>query len=94
MLGVPEGDRQHIRHWLDIGLHREAGQIHPTDEGREAMIAMGTYMWQMALDKRAHPGNDMISDLIACEVDDGTGATTTLDDVEIDVAFPERFFAP
>src|SRR5260370_22103340 len=43
MLGVPEGDRQNIRRWLDVGLHREPGQIDPTPEGINAMIESGTY---------------------------------------------------
>ena len=36
MLGVPEGERQQIRHWLDVGLHREPGQLEPTPEGMQA----------------------------------------------------------
>jgi cytochrome P450 len=83
MLGVPVGERQQIREWLDVCLHREPGQVHPNAEGRTAMIAMGTYMYELALAKRAHPGDDMLSDLLECEVDDGAGGSTRLTDVEI-----------
>ena len=83
MLGVPEGQRQQIREWLDVGLHREPGEVHPTREGMTAMIAMGTYMYELAAARRAAPGDDMLSDLVACEVDDGEGGTTSLTDVEI-----------
>ena len=83
MLGVPSGERQRIREWLDVILHREPGQIHPTDEGQAAMVAMGTYMYQLAVAKRSNPGDDMLSDLLECEVDDGHGGATRLDDVEI-----------
>ncbi len=83
MLGVPPGERQQIREWLDVILHREPGQIHPTAEGQASMIAMGTFMYQLAVAKRADPGDDMLSDLLECEVDDGKGGTTRLDDVEI-----------
>jgi len=83
MLGVPPGERQQIREWLDVILHREPGQIHPTDEGQASMNAMGTYMYRLAVAKRAEPGDDMLSDLLDCEVDDGRGGTTRLDDVEI-----------
>ena len=41
MLGVPEGERQQIRHWLDASLHREPGELEPTPEGREAILAQG-----------------------------------------------------
>src|SRR2546430_449498 len=37
MLGVPEGERQAIRHRLDIGLHREPGQMGFTPEGEQAV---------------------------------------------------------
>ena len=83
MLGVPEADRQQLRHWLDLALHREIGEVHANDVGTEAMIAMGTYIYELAVAKRAAPGDDMLSDLIAAEVDDGNGGTTHLDDIEI-----------
>lgn len=83
MLGVPAGERQQLRHWLDEALTREPGQLDPTEQGREAMIGFGTYMYGLSASKRSNPGNDMISDLIECEVDDGEGGTSKLDDVEI-----------
>ena len=83
MLGVPEGDRQQIRHWLDIGLHREPGQVDPTPEGIAAGIASGTYYYQLLAEKRARPADDMLSRLTQVEVDRGDGNMTRLDDVEI-----------
>ncbi|MGZ4705206.1 MAG: cytochrome P450 [Acidimicrobiales bacterium] len=83
MLGVPTGERQQIREWLDLALHREPGRLDPTEEGTAAMIELGTYMYSLAASKRAEPGHDMLSDLVACEVDDGEGGTTRLNDVEI-----------
>ena len=42
MLGVPEADRQQIRHWLDVSLHREHGQTRrPTPEGMQAIVEIG-----------------------------------------------------
>src|SRR5207249_418316 len=38
MLGVPEGMRQQIRHWLDSGLHREPGQLEPSPDNMQATI--------------------------------------------------------
>ena len=83
MLGVPEGERQQIRHWLDVGLHREPGQIDPTPEGVEANVAMGMYFLELTRSKRRHPGDDMITRLTEVEVDRGDGVATRLDDVEI-----------
>ncbi|MGZ7017994.1 MAG: cytochrome P450, partial [Acidimicrobiia bacterium] len=36
ILGVPEPDRQQIRHWTDEMLHREPGDPKPTQAGMEA----------------------------------------------------------
>jgi cytochrome P450 len=83
MLGVPAADRQQIRASLDLSLHREPGQMRPSAEGMEAAIAMGTYFYELTVDKRRHPGDDMISRLTRVEVDRGDGTTTGLDDAEI-----------
>ncbi len=83
MLGVPEADRQQIRHWLDAMLHREPGEMDPTPEGAEAAIESVVYFLNLVADKRNHPGDDMISRLTEVEVDRGDGVTTRLDDDEI-----------
>jgi cytochrome P450 len=83
MLGVPEPDRQRIRHWLDEMLHREPGQMDPTQAGAEAAIESVVYFLDLVADKRKHPGADMISRLIEVEVDRGDGDVTRLDDNEI-----------
>jgi cytochrome P450 len=84
ILGVPEGDRQQIRHWLDLQLHREAGRLGPTAEGEAASLEAGAYFYGLVREKRRHPGDDMISRLTQAEVDreDGQGVTK-LDDKEI-----------
>jgi cytochrome P450 len=83
MLGVPELDRQQIRHWLDLTLHREPGEMDPTPEGMQAMAESGAYFAQLVRYKRAHPADDMLSRLTEVEVDRGDGVATRLDDDEI-----------
>jgi cytochrome P450 len=83
MLGVPAGDRQQLRQWLDRALTREPGQVDPNEDGLAAMMEMGTYIYELARIKRASPARDMLSDLTTVEVDDGNGGTAKLDDVEI-----------
>jgi cytochrome P450 len=83
MLGVPEGERQQIRHWLDVGLHREPGQMDPTREGIDAMIETAAYFHELAVKKREHPLDDMLSRLTQVTVDRGDGVQTGLDDEEI-----------
>ena len=83
MLGVPEGDRQQVRHWLDHTLHREPGQMDPTPAGVNAMIEASAYWDALVAEKRKHPGDDMLSRLTQVTVDRGDGTETGLDDGEV-----------
>ncbi|MHB1712772.1 MAG: cytochrome P450, partial [Acidimicrobiales bacterium] len=83
MLGVPKGDRQQIRHWLDLQLHREPGRMDPTADGVQAGFESGAYFYALVAEKRLHPGDDMLTRLTQVRVDRGDGQPTTLDDVEI-----------
>jgi cytochrome P450 len=83
MLGVPEGERQQIRHWLDASLHREAGQIAPSPENEQAVLESAVYFHELTVEKRKNPGDDMLSRLTQVTVDRGDGTETGLDDAEI-----------
>ncbi|MGO9872829.1 MAG: cytochrome P450 [Acidimicrobiia bacterium] len=83
MLGVPEGERQQIRHWIDISLRREPGQLEPSDENQQAIMQTGAYFYELVTDKREHPGDDMLSRLTQVTVDRGDGTESGLDDAEI-----------
>jgi cytochrome P450 len=83
MMGVPEGERQQIRHWIDDSLVREQGQIAPSPRNEEAIIAAGGYFYNLAVTKRTKPGDDMLSRLTQVTVDRGDGEQTGLDDIEI-----------
>ena len=83
IVGVPEGDRQQIRHWTDSMLELEVGSPFPTTEGIEALIALNTYMLDLVADKRAHPSDDMIDHLIEAQVEREDGEVEHLTDHEI-----------
>lgn len=83
MLGVPEEDRQGIRHRIDLGLHREPGQTEPSQENMQAILENGIYFHELTVDKRKNPGDDMLSRLTQVTVDRGDGMETGLDDAEI-----------
>jgi len=83
MLGVPDGERQQIRHWLDASLRREAGQVAPSAENMDAVLESAGYFHELTVEKRKHPGDDMLSRLTQVTVDRGDGVETGLDDVEI-----------
>lgn len=83
MLGVPAEGRQQVRHWLDIILTREVGQIDYGPAAMQASIAMGTYFYELVVEKRKHPADDMLSRLTQVKVEDDNGDLTRLDDIEI-----------
>lgn len=82
ILGVPEPDRQQVRHWTDLMLTRGDGPG-TTPEGMHAAIELGTYVYGLIQEKRAKPDGKMISVLCDVEVTDDDGSTHKLTDVEI-----------
>jgi cytochrome P450 len=83
MLGVPEGERQQIRIWVDTLLHREEGVADTTQEGMEAALYMAAYFLELSQAKRTEPDGLLMSRLIAAEIDDGSGAMYRLSDEEV-----------
>jgi cytochrome P450 len=83
MLGVPAEDRQQIRIWMDRQLHRDHGSIEVTEDGMAAAIENGTYYYELAVQRRAEPQDDMISSLVQAEWTDENGATVRLNDVDV-----------
>lgn len=66
MLGVPQADRSQIHVWSGtlahgLGLGRKEPEV------EENLRAFGQYTAQLVADKRQHPADDLISQLIAIE---------------------------
>jgi len=83
ILGVPEADRQQIRHWTDLMLLRRPNDPNPTPEGLHASLEHVLYFLELIRDKRAHPSDDMIGQLIEAEVEMEDGSRQRLTDEEI-----------
>ena len=83
MLGVPDGERQLIREWLDVSLHREPGEMDPTPEGAKALLDLIVYFQALLTEKRRNPADDMLTRLTQVTVDRGDGTETQLTDDEI-----------
>lgn len=83
ILGVPAEHRQQIRHWVDASLHREPGQIEMDETNWKAVTDIAAFYYNLIQERRKHPQDDMISGLIAAEVERDDGGTTQLDDFEI-----------
>lgn len=83
MLGVPVEKRRWLRELLDVGLTREPGQLDMNEKNLDAMMQSGAYWYELIVQKRAQPGDDMISKLTQTELERADGTKTGLDDIEI-----------
>lgn len=83
MVGVPDEFRQQVRHWMNISLHHEPGQIEITEVNMQANIDTAMYYYGLVQERRTDPQDDMLSRLIAAEIPGDDGQTRRLDDIEI-----------
>ena len=83
MLGAPEKDAQKVRHWVDLSLTREIGQLELTEKGTQASIDTAMYYLGLVEERRTEPTNDLLTKLLEAEVVRDDGEKTRLDDVEI-----------
>ena len=82
LLGFPEEDHDQLREWSDALLHREEGREGPTEEGVEAQRQAWSYYWEAIQARRANPRDDMVSHILASELEDPDGTRRTLTDIE------------
>lgn len=83
MLGAPDEDAQQVRHWIDASLTREVGQFELTEEGTQAAIDTAMYYYGLVEQRRAHPRDDLLSQLLAAELVREDGQQTQMSDLEI-----------
>ena len=79
LLGVPEEDREDIRHWTDALLHRDEGQTDMAEKHEEVSQNLWGYFAQYVAERRKTPRDDMMTDLVQAEVtlEDGTKRSLT-----------------
>jgi cholest-4-en-3-one 26-monooxygenase len=88
LLGVPREDRRKIFHWTNQALgSADAGEVDPEyfvddDEIQRSRIDMFTYVQNLCEQRRANPGDDVMSQLLDIEVDGDR-----LSDFELDAFF-------
>jgi cytochrome P450 len=65
LLGVPVTDREYFRE-----LSHRASRMNSSDDAAAAMAEFLAYMGRLAAAKRAHPAQDVLSDLVRAQADD------------------------
>ena len=69
MLDVPKTDRAELRRLSDLLIHREEGVTDVPPAGMAAALDLVVYYADMIAQRRAKPGEDLISALCAAEID-------------------------
>jgi cytochrome P450 len=69
MLGVTFDDRDRLSELVSAATYRLAKAAYPELQGaaQEAIMALGEYMYQLIEERRAQPGEDILSALVAAE---------------------------
>lgn len=69
MLGVPEADRDQLRTWADLVLHREDGVVEVPPAAVESSAQLFAYFGALVEERRRRPGSDLVSALTQAELD-------------------------
>jgi cytochrome P450 len=83
LIGVPEADRDEMRHTMDATLDRLEVPPYIPEHAFQAMIDLHQYWNELLAHKRAHPDDKMLSRLVEAEVVGDDGAPTRLTDDEL-----------
>jgi cytochrome P450 len=83
MVGVPEDYRAQFREFVEVALQYQPGQSAPSETTVTMMLNAAAYCYGLVQERRAQPADDMISTLIAAEIERDNGERTSLGDDEI-----------
>jgi cytochrome P450 len=82
LLGVPEADQERMRHVIDEIFHIEEGVGMMNEISINARKELNDYLLGQFEDRRKNPRDDMFTDLVEAEIEEG-GVTRRLSDLEL-----------
>jgi cytochrome P450 len=87
LLGIPESDRREVQRKSNLMLHREPGNPLPTPEAIAASGELLAYITRLMAERRARPGDDLLTRLLEVEVEDARGERARLSDDDVRMFF-------
>ncbi|CAO5257654.1 cytochrome P450 [Frankia sp. AgKG'84/4] len=82
LLGVPAVDQPRILNIINTMFHIEPGVGMMNDTAINAMFELHAYLTEQLDERRAHPRDDMLTDLVRAEIDEADGTKRRLTDEE------------
>ncbi len=73
LLGVPDDDREEVRHHIDMVFHLEPGKGMINDISFGAQIWLHEYLSALLAERRRAPSDDLLSGLVQAEIADESG---------------------
>jgi cytochrome P450 len=83
MLGVPESDRDRVRHLTNEMMHREPGRLDLPERAISAQTELFRYFQDFVRERQKRPQDDLISGLIQAELPGEDGQPTRLEFAEL-----------
>jgi cytochrome P450 len=84
LMGVPDADRHDLMSWSNTTLDFEGRELGETnDDVARAAASMAAYGAELIADKKAHPGDDIVSAVARARIEDEAGDTRPLTDMEL-----------
>jgi cytochrome P450 len=84
LMGVPDADRHDLMGWSNTTLDFEGRELGESSERvAQAAASMAAYGTDLIAEKRASPGDDIISVVAHARIDDGPGEPRPLSDLEL-----------
>jgi cytochrome P450 len=81
LMGVPDSDREHVRHLIDTVFHIEPGVGMVNDVSLTAQIELNTYFCAQLAERRHAPRDDLFTALVEAEIEED-GAARRLTEAE------------
>ena len=82
LLGVPDSERDEVRHQIDTMFHIEPGVGMINDVSVTAQVWLFEYIGAKLAERRARPADDLFTALVEAEIADQRGGTRRLTDHE------------
>jgi cytochrome P450 len=82
LLGVPDSDREEVRHHIETVFHIEPGVGMINDVSFGAQVWLHEYLSSQLADRRRSPRDDLFTGLVEAEITDDDGRTRRLTDEE------------